>query len=390
MAAAFDPDRTVSQCDTTLLCSFLKQCSEVDLSSADLLGVSTPEHFFKLIERMPARRRVEIEVVLRQIHDIANRNNLTAVIEEVQSHPAEEQRQFDRLQSSQSKALWLYLKSPSRFQEVAMFVHADALSQQQYWHKATGLPIHALNVDDALKQVLGQRLAEHFCTTQRRGRHCVVNHLHRQGIEYFFAYLDDYAETHLVYPGEASLPEPLHVRMAFQVVFSVEPQKGVLEIWSHGGSQTIADLHGVFCESVYEKRVPYREAARPTYALDHLLQHSQPLKFNSAHGVQRARIRRVRIRTRGRSGYIELSADPRDHDLSIIRSYQKLQEVGLCGVRSRVARVTFELRFAPGFKKRARTMSFDVSSPNGCTLKSKADEDREIGEWCLKEWGVSQ
>ncbi|UYV11949.1 MAG: hypothetical protein NCW75_11655 [Phycisphaera sp.] len=390
MAAAFDPERTVSQCDINLLCSFLKQCSEVDLSSADLLGVSTPKHFFIVVERMPARRRVEVEVVLRQIHDIAGRNNLTAVIEEVQSHPVEEQKQFDRLKSSQSKALWLYLKSPSRFQEVAMFVHADALAQQQYWHKATGLPTCAVKIDDALKESLGERLAAHFRKTQLRGRYCVVNHLHRQGIEYFFAYLDDYAETHLIYPEDARLPEPLHARMAFQIVFSLEPQKGVLEIWSHGGAQLLTDLHGIFCETVYHKQIRYREVARPTYALDHLLQDSQPLKFNPAHGVQRARIRRVRIRTRGRSGYIELSADSRDHDLSIIRAYQKLQEVGLCGVRSRVARVTFELKFAPGFKRRARTMSFDVSSPNGCTLKSKPDEDREIGEWCLREWGVSQ
>ena len=33
-------------------------------------------------------------------------------------------------------------------------------------------------------------------------------------------------------------------------------------------------------------------------------------------------------------------------------------------------------------------MTFDVSFPDACNLKSLSHDQREVGEWCLRQWGI--
>jgi hypothetical protein len=49
----------------------------------------------------------------------------------------------------------------------------------------------------------------------------------------------------------------------------------------------------------------------------------------------------------------------------------------------------FELVFLPDANHRVKQMSFYVTAPSTCNLKSKPDEMRLIGERCLQLWEIS-
>ena len=50
--------------------------------------------------------------------------------------------------------------------------------------------------------------------------------------------------------------------------------------------------------------------------------------------------------------------------------------------------VTFTVRHVPTGEECERPLTFDVSFPDGCNLKSLSLDHREVGEWCLRQWGI--
>lgn len=53
-----------------------------------------------------------------------------------------------------------------------------------------------------------------------------------------------------------------------------------------------------------------------------------------------------------------------------------------------VNQVTFTVRHALPGEDRDRSLTFDVSFPDGCNLGSLLPEQRAVGEWCLRRWGI--
>ena len=130
---------------------------------------------------------------------------------------------------------------------------------------------------------------------------------------------------------------------------------------------------------------------RPAYQLDHLLDPNFPLATDPSDRVAEARIVRMRLEIRSEPlSYIELKADPKtppDHIHTMMGLYLNSQTLPRQRVRVRQAR--FKLTFASdGNGRRPKTLSFNVSCPNSCDLKSRPDELRAVGERCLKLWGI--
>ena len=72
------------------------------------------------------------------------------------------------------------------------------------------------------------------------------------------------------------------------------------------------------------------------------------------------------------------------------RIRERLADQGMPPELLKVKQAAFQLQFVSDGRLRPRTMTFSVSSPNACDLKSKPDELRAIGERCLKMWGISR
>jgi hypothetical protein len=55
-----------------------------------------------------------------------------------------------------------------------------------------------------------------------------------------------------------------------------------------------------------------------------------------------------------------------------------------------VTQATLQFRFVTGKHGRRRSLTFDVSFPDSCTLKSEDEEMRLLGEKYLKRWGIDR
>jgi hypothetical protein len=240
-------------------------------------------------------------------------------------------------------------------------------------------------------QALGEALTSYYGPVQMRGRCCKVVHYRRQGgAEYFFAYLDDYPDKHIVFDGESDQPIIRSDRYAFENVFVYNADDGSLEVFAQGGKKVWEPLQCAFCKAVLGRSVAPADPLRPTFMLDHLLAPNSPLPLEATDGVEEAKITRMRIVPRGSSGYIEIKADPKGSRDDIYRKLERWirsENVTADGVR--VASASFSLKFAHEGPGRAPTLAFDVSVPNSSNLKSKPDEHRVIGDRCLKRWGVT-
>ncbi len=128
---------------------------------------------------------------------------------------------------------------------------------------------------------------------------------------------------------------------------------------------------------------------RPSFQLHHLLAPGFPLVTDPNDRIEEARITRLRLAPQGAGGHIEIKADPKGHRNDI---YEKINQWVKTEYRAmdatRVLQASFNIRFQHDGVGRAPTLTFDVSAPSFSNLKSKPDEQREVGERCLKLWKV--
>lgn len=55
-----------------------------------------------------------------------------------------------------------------------------------------------------------------------------------------------------------------------------------------------------------------------------------------------------------------------------------------------VTPAAFTVRYRPADGGRQRSLTFEVSLPNGCDLRSLPEEQRAVGERCLRQWRILQ
>ncbi|MEO1994986.1 MAG: hypothetical protein ABGZ17_06890, partial [Planctomycetaceae bacterium] len=68
---------------------------------------------------------------------------------------------------------------------------------------------------------------------------------------------------------------------------------------------------------------------------------------------------------------------------------ERLADQGLSQELVSVQHVAFQLQFMCDGRSRPHTMTFQLSSPNSCDLKSKSEDMRAIGERCLRMWRIT-
>lgn len=389
MATPFDPRKVLKQIANPLLREFFARRGELGDVPWDDITEHKIEPVFAAWQALPERQRVEVQMILRDINELADHRGLAVLAEEILWRCPDRAEEFKSQNGKADKAMWVYLHVPGAFAEAALFARADALAAGRHWIKRNGLPKTALVVDDAMRERLEAALTAFYGPLQMRGRHCTVEHYPRAGgADYFFAYLDDYPDKHVVF-DEDGQPIVRSDRYAFQNLFVYSGDEGSVELHAQGGKKVWAPLQVAFCKAVLGVDVPPADPLRPSFHLDHLMTPNFPLPTDPNDKVDEARIMRLRLAPRGAGGYVEVKADPKAGPDDIHRKINRwLKMENIPAERTRVSQATFSLKFVHDGPGRQPTLTFDVSAPHSSNLKSKPDEQRAVGERCLKLWGV--
>jgi len=390
MAKPFDPQKVLKHIANPLLREFFTRRGELDDVPWDELTEHKIEPVFEAWQALGEASQRQAQIILRDINELADHRGLAVLAEEILWRCPERAEEFKAQSSKADKAMWVYLHVGDAFEEAAMFARADALAAGRYWKRRNNLPKKPLDVDQAMRDALAEALTSYYGPTQMRGRFCKVMHYQRSGeADYFFAYLDDYPDKHLVFDGDSDQLIVRSDRYAFENVFVYNSDDGSMEVFAQGGKKVWEPLQLAFCKAILGEDVDPADPMRPSFQLDHLLTSNFPLPIDPNDGVEEARIIRLRLSPRGSGGYVEIKADAKGPPNDIYRKLErwlKAESIPLDGTS--VLQVTFRLKFHHDGPGRQPVLTFDVSAPNSSNLKSKPDEKREVGERYLKCWGV--
>lgn len=389
MAKIFDPRRVLRKISNALLRQCYERHGAADGIPWDELRETQIEPMFSAWQQMPDDKRRHIQLVLQDINELADERGMVVLVEELRRTSSELLDTFNALESHADRAMWCYLNALGVFTVAAYFARAEALARGRYWIKRNSLPKQAINVTPVIRETLEQELKQFYWNEQLRGRVCKVEHYSRAGgSEYFFAYLDDYPDAPVVFDDQDHLTRSKE-RRVFDNVFVFSPQNGSLETYVKGGRKVWEPLHERFCKAVLGVKVGPADPLRPAYVLDHLLRPDRVMRTDPTHRIASVAITRVRLVPSGRpSEYLELGLD-RERGItridSAIDEYLNTRRLHPGSVA--VKQMSFLLKFSEGGP--CRQMTFSVSCPNSCDLKSRPDEMRAIGEHCLRLWGVT-
>jgi len=389
VAKPFDPRKVLKHIANALLHEFFTRRGEL----ADVPWEELTEHkiepIFEAWQALPETQKLDVHVILREIEELADPRGVAVLVQLVREAWPERALEFEAQAGEADKAMWVYMNAHDLFKEAVVFARADAMAAGRYWEKRNGLPKRQLVVDDTMIGRLETALTDFYGPVQMRGRYCKVAHYSRSGgAEYFFAYLDDYPNKHMIFEG--AQPTVQSGRHAFQNVFVYNSGEGTMESFAPGGRQVRQPLEAAFCKAVLDVDVEPADPLRPSYRLDHLLTTEYPLATDPNDEIADARIMMMRLAPAGGGGWVEIKTDPKASTNDIYRKIDRwLSDKHLPRDTTSVLKVTFRLTFHHDGHGRAQTMTFSVAVPSSCDLKSWSDERREIGERCLRLWEIS-
>lgn len=393
MAKQFDPKRILRQVSNHLLNDLFIAHGHALEVPWDELGETQIDEIFEAWQSLPEEDCRAIEIVLHEVSEMANEDGVRAIIEESlrQEHTALVQ-ELDEYESRHDKAVWTHIRAVDVWDLSVRFARADSLSRMRYWITRMDIPVKVPDTRAATRRKLQQALSAFFLATQARGKYCKIEHYVRaSGVDYFFCYLDDYADTYINFDetGDyARTPE----RRAFELVFAYDQQHGTLDMFVRGGKKVYIPLQEIFCRVILSEEIAPENRDSHPYELNGLISRDSHFPTDPDDGIEEVRVRRLRLSVKGMSKRrITLEANPdgdADDIYDMMDEYLNQQRIPASIVN--VTQVGFKFSFDQEDPGLPRSLSFDVSYPNSSNLKSKPERLRDLGEKYLKQWGVDR
>lgn len=388
----FDPIRLLKEVSSELLRALLvREGIDDALPDEDSPGVELGDTL-SFWDSLSDDDRSKLHIALHEIHSLSHETGLRVLAEQLDWMFPQHVPEFQAIESRADKVLWAWLNAEDAFDEAAIFVRADTLVAGRYWKRWNGLPPQSIEVTSEQTNRLQDALRDYYWPKELRGQYCRVHHYPRcNGIDYFFAYLDDWPDRTLAFDDRGQM-ESRSERFAFTNVFAYDPQHGCIDLVAKGGRSVHLRLRELFCRSVLELEVEDEQPVLPAYQLNHLLADNLALPTDPVDRIANVRISRIRIAPKSgdRPVRYEEIGFHQDATLAVVRDElnRVLKHLNLSRDQVAVTEAAFQLQFQSNGRSRARTMSFYVSSPNSCDLKSKSEEMRAIGERCLRNWRI--
>lgn len=394
MAQTFDPKRVLRQVSNELLKDLFEALhQDIDLPWNELAETEVDSIFCAWQERPEAECRA-IEIVLHEISDMAAGDEGTRAIceEAIRQGRQDLIDELEEYESRHDKAAWTYIRAIDVWNLAVRFARADSLSHGRYWIKRCDIPAQAPDTSEETIEEFEEALSAFFLATQARGRHCQVEHYVRaNGNDYFFAYLDDYADTYVTLDNDGAFdrrPE----RRAFEIVMVYDRQHGTLEMYARGGKKVYIPLQEIFCRVILGEEIGPENRNSHPYELNGLLSPNFEFPTDPADGIETVRVRKLRLSIKGLPRRrITLEADPEGGVNDIYEMLSKyLNQQRLPVSILNVTQAGLKFTFDETNDDLPKSLSFDLSYPNSSNLKSKPETVRDLAEKYLRQWGLDR
>jgi len=344
------------------------------------------EQLVHLLRMWPEETREFVEGVLRNVFDLACESGQQA-LREAADDLGRSAQWFDALRTGTlyRRAMWAWLEAPQVF-EKALAYHQ--IEQRHGWRKRDDLPQVVPRTDPHALDSLARDISRLLMAEQGRGQHCTVEHFQRDnGTDYFCCYPDDFVRAVTLHDDDGKLTTR-SVRQTFEIVFAYHRPTGTLETSAAAPTRLKTSLEEAFAWMILDAEVGPR-VPRQVYHLDRLKDRDFRLETIPADDVH-VELKRLRLDLPDRSRRITLeSRDGESHDvLRMVDECLNEDEAPLSDVR--ITSVTLRFLFHKSIRRRAGSMTIDVSAPNTCNLRSQPPERAEVARRHLRMWRISR
>lgn len=335
------------------------------------------------LDELPRERLDELESVLRSVFDLACESGFSALLE---AGPHGGISNLGELVPEDltvyGRAMWAWLRHRGVFDRAQAIHRAEQMS---WWRKRNGLPQVPPDLSPPAREKLEREISM-LLKAQGRGKDCTVETLSRDGVDYFFAYPDDFVQNVTVHDQEGRLaPEAFRQTMLF--AFAFDHEEGTLETSARLPKPMKERLESIFADAIlHHELAPHKPDA--AYELNQLKDPAFDLTTDPADCL-RVHIRKMRLSAKygGRRILVEVDDDdPHDNIHKAIEECVNLEVVPLS--EWNVTLVTFCFEFLPLAGRKHGQLSFDVSYPHSCSLRNNRPERVELIRKYLKRWNI--
>jgi len=347
---------------------------------------------FAAMENLPEAMRSRVDGDFSMINDLACEAGVLAILDKAGGRPRGLADRFAKMKNAYERAFWTFLHEPELSRLAGCFHEMD---RRLGWRRRfVGVRLDVATDDDALRAF--EQALRMFYRRQGRGRFCHVDyHLRHDPLRHcFFAYPEDYASTDVGYDDHGRFQQRAR-RCAFELIFVYRPEEGILEVRAQGKGKDVTQLDEIFCKAILglvelpadDGRLPYdltvlknADFAFPTDPKDRI----------ASVEVQTLRLDLPFVQSKGTRRRITVSANslpdaPRAAHRLLHEAINK-EHVRLADVH--VSQAKLRVTFEPTDGQRPKTLTFDVTYPDRCTLKDAPYD--QIAKKYLEEWGIAR
>jgi hypothetical protein len=387
MARNFSPRHFLQKTPNVLLKRYFETKNIAIVVEWDGLGESDVEPIYEAIQKLQDKDRTETENVFRQVNEIACDKGTQCLIEEGQSvfHSLQLADTFAAMGNSYEVALWMYLNHQEVFEIAESLYRMDNVGSWKHQGVYTGLKP---KIDPEEIEKFSEKIIE-FYKKQGRGHHCVIHNYRRENPERhcYFAYPEDYAKTELEYDENGKL-DNRNIKPAFEVIFVYRPESGILETNAKGKATDVKILQEAFCKTILDLEKMPDENSRQ-FNLEKLKERFG-FPINPQDGIKRVGLKLLQVELTGdkrrRITFEDGSNDAGQPIYDFIEKALYQKSIPLSQVKAVKAKIQFEFN---GINcKKGKTVTFDISTPDRCTLKD--DHLHQIAKKYLEEWQLAE
>ena len=384
MSQDYTPNKFLRKTPNELLKQYFERKSFLQDIPFSELAETEIETVAKALEGLLERDKRNIEAEFRKINDMACKAGVMVLIEEAGSpfHNLDFSDTFEQMNNHYERAFWVFLNHPDVFEIASELAYMDRIGGWKHRYVGKGLNPA---VEEQDKQKLEMGVSE-FYQRQGRGYHCIVENYLRENPERhcYFAYPEDYTTSDISYDENGSFRHSLR-KPAFEVIFVYKPGNGLLEISARGKSDNIKKLQEIFCQTILGLGgLPEKENKR--FELSKLKDKNFSFVTEPQDTVEHVAIRVLRLDLPGMGNRrMTFEVGPSNAGQPIHTLIEKaLNKANIPLDKAIVAKAKLQFKFAPKDGKKGKTLTFEISVPDRCTLRD--DPLDQIAKKYIEKW----
>ncbi len=383
----YNPKTVLRQISNPLLKELFEHHGHVVDADWEELGPRQVQVIYEAFLKLPETDRRDFEVELQDIHTVAQIDTgMRLLMEEAAFEELDVGVDLERFASRYDKATWMLLNHPGVWDKVATLAHTETL-QNRSWHRRNGLPKKTPDLSPLAIKGLQADISAFYWQAEGRGQLCHIEPLCRNAHQdYLFVYLSDHPDTEIIW-DEAGNWTQFKRCHAFEVVFVYDRKHGTMDVYAQGGRKVVEPLQQLFAKAVLGVALEPEDPAVSPHRLDGLKERAFGFETDPEDGITQVAIRLLCVSPLGnpkKKITVQLApeGDPDDIYVALENDLNR-EKLPVSLLRVVRARICMQL---DGYG-RSKSLTFDIS-PRTCSLKSKPERLRELGEKYLRRWGI--